>query len=184
MRRVTLSVTLAIVAMCLMPMVSAAQGFKVGVVDMERAIVQSVEGQKAEKAFTTKLESYRKDIEGKQQQLDSAQNKLKTQERLLAPDVKASLTKDVERLQTEITRGQEDAQKELDTLRNDLMKPIAEAAETALNGYAKKEGYALIIDSSNPQNTTIIAVNPGADITDTVIKLIDAEMAKNPPKKP
>jgi outer membrane protein len=184
MRRVTLSVTLAIVAMCILPIFSAAQGFKVGMVDMERAIVQSVEGKKAETAFTAKLESYRKDIEGKQQQLDSTQNKLKTQDRLLAPDVKATLTKDVERLQTEITRGQEDAQKELDTLRTDLMKPIAEAAEVALNAYAKKEGYTLIIDTSNPQNTMIIAVNPGADITDTVIKLIDAELAKNPPKKP
>jgi outer membrane protein len=184
MRRVTLSVTLALVAVCFLPIVSVAQGMKVGVVDMQRAIVQSVEGKKAEATFTGKLESYRKDIESKQQQLDTTQNKLKTQDRLLAADVKATLTKDVERLQTEITRGQEDAQKELDTMRTDLMKPIAEAAETALNAYAKQEGYTLIIDSSNPENTTIIAVNPAADITDTVIKLIDAEMAKNPPKKP
>lgn len=184
MRRVRVSVTLALVAMCVLPIVSAAQGMKVGIVDMERAIVQSAEGKKAEAAFTGKLEAYRKDIESKQQQLDSTQNKLKTQDRLLAADVKATLTKDVERLQTEITRGQEDAQKELDTLRSDLMKPIAEAAETALNAYAKQEGYTLIIDSSNPQNTMIIAVNPGADITETVIKLIDAEMAKTPPKKP
>jgi outer membrane protein len=184
MRRGTVSLALIIFAVCLTPIVSVAQGMKVGVVDMERAIVQTSEGKKAESTFTAKLEAYRKDIESKQQQLDSTQNKLKTQDRLLAADVKATLTKDVERLQTEITRGQEDAQKELDTLRSDLMKPIAEAAETAVNAYAKQEGYTLIIDSSNPQNTMIIAVNPAAEITETVIKLIDAELAKNPPKKP
>jgi Skp family chaperone for outer membrane proteins len=184
MTRSKISMAWVVLSAALFPVVLEAQGLKVGVVDMEQAIVQSVEGKKAETAFTAKLESLRKGIEAKQQQLDTIQNKLKTQDRLLAEDVKAGLTRDIDRLQIEIARDQEDGQKELDTLRGDLMRPIAEVAEKVVNDYAKEEGYTLIIDLSNPDNTSVVWRHPSADVTQEIIKRIDAEMARNPPKKP
>jgi outer membrane protein len=174
----------AFLVAALFPVVLGAQGIKVAVVDMEQAIVQSVEGKKAETTWSTKFESLRKGIEAKQQELETIQNKLKTQDRLLAADAKDGLTKDAERLQTEITRDQEDGQKELDTLRSDLMRPIAEVAETVVNNFAKEQGFTLIIDLSNPDNTSVVWRNPNADITEEIIKRIDAEMAKNPSKNP
>src|SRR5262245_556851 len=161
-----------------------AQNIKIGVVDMERAIVGSTEGKKAEATWTGKLEELRKSIETKQKELEAQQTKLRTQDKLLDETLKANMTRDIERRQTELTRSQEDAQKELDTLRTELMRPIAEVAETILEKYAKEQDYTLIIDSSNPQNGSIVWTNPKAEITETITKLIDAELAKNPPKKP
>jgi len=53
-----------------------------------------------------------------------------------------------------------------------------------LNAYAKENNYTVIIDTSNPQNGSVVFVNDKAEITDEIIKRIDAEMAKAPPKKP
>ncbi len=140
----------------------------------------TLDGKKAEAAWAAKFDSLRKVVEAKQQQITDAQNKLKTQDRLLADTAKASLTKDVERWQIELTRLQEDSQKELDAMRADVMKPIAQVAEAVVNAYAMENGFSLILDISNPQNESIIWTNPKADITDVVTKLIDTEMAKAP----
>jgi len=183
MRKLARCLTL-IFAAFLLPAAVIAQEAKIGVVDMERAIVQSTEGKKAEANFTSKFEQLRRNIEGKQKHIEDQQNKLKTQERLLDDAAKAAITTDITKSQTELTRSQDDAQKELDSLRGELMRPIAQVAEVVVQSYARDHGFTLLIDSSNPQNTSIVFVHRQADITDEVIKLIDAEIAKNAPKKP
>jgi outer membrane protein len=184
MRRTRWPLILMTLAVMTLPAGLLAQNVKVGIIDMERAIVGSVEGKKAEATFTAKLEALRKSIETKQKDLETQQTKLRTQDKLLDEALKANMTRDIEQRQTELTRAQEDAQKELDTLRTELMRPIAEVAETIVEKYAKEQDYTLIIDTSNPQNGSIVWVNPKDEITETITKLIDAEMAKNPPKKP
>ncbi len=186
MRGMTLRLMLTLMATSQIPTGLTAQAIKIGVVDVERAIVQTVEGKKAEAAFTAKFETLRKDIETKQKQLEDQQNKLKTQDRVLSDAVKADLAKDIQRRQTDLTRIQEDAQKELETMRGELMRPIAEVTETVLNAFAKELGYTVIIDTSNPQNSSVVFANPTADVTEEVIRRVDAAMAaKTPaPKKP
>jgi outer membrane protein len=191
MNRVTSKLLLAVAAACLLTAgVFAGAQEKIGVVDMQRAIVGSADGKKAEVNFTAKLEQFRKDIEAKQKHIEDQQNKLKTQDKVLSDAVKATITKDVEKSQTELTRAQEDAQKELDALRDELMRPIAQVAQAVLSNYAQQHGFTLIIDSSNPQNNSIVYVDEkNADLTNEMIKLIDAELAKNaqaakkPPQK-
>jgi len=185
MNRVTLKLLPILAAAWLLPATLHAQE-KVGVVDMQRAIVQSTEGKKAEVNFTAKLEQYRKDIETKQKHIEDQQNKLKTQDKVLSDTVKADITKDITKSQTELQRTQEDAQKTLDGLRDELMRPIAQVAQVVLNEYAQQRGFTLIIDSSNPQNNSIVYVDEkNADLTNDIIRLIDAEMAKSAaPKKP
>jgi outer membrane protein len=173
----------AIAALWLLPALPAWAQEKIGVIDMQRAIVSTVEGKKAEVNFTAKLEQFRKNIEAKQKHIEDQQNKLKTQDKVLNDTVKADISKDVEKSQTELTRVQEDAQKELDALRDELMRPIAQVAQAVVNAYAQEHGFTLIIDSSNPQNNSIIHVDEKADLTNEIIKLIDAEMAKSAQQK-
>src|ERR1043165_7285227 len=136
--------TALIVAATLIAPHDAAAQVKGAVVDMEQAIVQSIEGKKAEAKFTGRLEELRKNVETKQKALEDSQNKLKTQDRLLDDAARAERTRDIEKQQTELNRLQEDAQRELETLRTDLMKPIAEVAEKVVNDYAKQENFTVI----------------------------------------
>src|SRR5437660_8357543 len=164
------------------PLVSG-QISKIAVVDFERAIVQSVEGKKSSGQFNAKLQSKQADAEKRQKELEDAQRKLQTQERTLSDTAKANLQKDIERRTTELQRYNEDTQKELQSLRDELLRPIAERASAILNAMAVEQGYTLIVDVSNPQNS-VVWFNPKNDITAELTKRIDAELARTSEAKP
>src|SRR5437016_6018672 len=164
------------------PLVSG-QISKIAVVDFERAIVQSVEGKKSSGQFNAKLQSKQADAEKRQKELEDAQKKLQTQERTLSETAKANLQKDIERHTTELKRFNEDAQKELQSLRDELLRPIAERASGILNALAAEQGYTLIVDISNPQSNVVWS-NPKNDITEELTRRIDAATKTTEAAKP
>jgi len=155
----------------------SGQVSKIAVVDFERAIVQSSEGKKSSDKFNTTLQSRQADAEKRQRELEDAQRKLQTQERTLSDTAKANLQKDIDRRTTELQRFNEDSQKELQSLRDELLRPIAERASAILNAIAAEQGYTVIIDVSNPQNN-VVWFNPKNDITEELTRRIDAQTPK------
>jgi Skp family chaperone for outer membrane proteins len=156
-----------------------AQLSKVAAVDFERAVVESTEGKKSSEKFNSTLQAKQTEIEKRQKELDDQQKKLLTGARTLSDTAKADIQKDIERRTTELTRLNEDAQKDLQTLRDELLRPIAERATAILNKMAVEGEYTLIVDTSNPM-TNVVFVNPKNDLTAELIKRIDAETPKEP----
>jgi outer membrane protein len=146
---------------------------KVAVVDFEKALVESVEGKKSSDRFNATLQAKQADGEKRQKELEDAQRKLQTQERTLSEVAKANLQKDIDRRTTEMQRFNEDSQKELQSMRDELLRPIAEKASALLNQLAAEKGYTLVVDISNPQNN-VVWFNPQNDITAELTKRIDA----------
>ena len=153
-----------------------AQVSKVAIVDFEKALVDSGEGKKSSDKFNATLQSKQSDGQKRQQELEDAQKKLQTQERTLSETAKANLQKDIDRRTTELQRFNEDSQKELQSLRDELLRPIAEKASAILNQLAAEQGYTLVVDISNPQNN-VVWFNPGNDITAELTRRINAAMA-------
>src|SRR5437762_8599610 len=148
---------------------AGAQISKIAVVDFERAVVQSAEGKKSSDKFNVTLQSKQAEAGKRQKDLEDAQRKLQTQERTLNDSAKANLQKDIDRRTTELQRFNEDSQKELQSLRDELLRPIAEKASALLNQLAAEKGYTLIVDVSNPQNN-VVWFNPQNDITAELTK--------------
>jgi outer membrane protein len=153
-----------------------AQVSKVAIVDFEKALVDSVEGKKSSDKFNATLQSKQADGQKRQQELEDAQKKLQTQERTLSETAKANLQKDIDRRTTELQRFNEDAQKEMQSLRDELLRPIAEKASALLNALAADKGYTLVVDISNPQNN-VVWFNPANDLTAELTKRINEAMA-------
>ena len=174
-----------LVIMTLLVSVSLVHGqtSRVAVVDFEKAIVESVEGKKSSDKFNGTLQAKQAEGEKRQKELEDAQRKLQTQERTLSDTAKANLQKDIERRTTELQRYNEDTQKELQSLRDELLRPIAERASAILNAMAVEQGFTLIVDVSNPQNN-VVWFNPKNDITAELTKRIDAELARTSEAKP
>ena len=146
---------------------------KVAVIDFEKAIVESVEGKKSSDKFNATLQAKQADGEKRQKELEDAQRKLQTQERTLSETAKANLQKDIDRRTTEMQRFNEDTQKEMQSLRDELLRPIAEKASALLNQLAAEKGYTLVVDVSNPQNN-VVWFNPQNEITAELTRRIDA----------
>jgi outer membrane protein len=151
-----------------------AQESKIAAVDFERVVVGSAAGKKAADQWNAKYAEHQKGLEARQKEIEDLQNKLKTQASILSDSAKADITRDADRKTTELNRLSEDAQKQMEDLRAQLLQPISEIAQRVLQGYATEKGYTVIVDVSNPQSN-IIHVNEKADITDDVIKRIDSQ---------
>ena len=150
-----------------------AQNIKIAVVDFERAVVESAAGKKSSEKFNGTLQAKQADLEKRQKDLEDQQKKLQNGARTLSDAGKADLQKDIDRRQRELQRLNEDAQKELQALRDELLRPIAERATAILNAMAAEQNYTLVVDLSNQENNVLWA-NPKNDITAELIKRIDA----------
>ena len=158
-----------------------AQLSNIAVVDFERAVVESAEGKKSSDKFNASVQAKQADLEKKQREIEDLQKKLQAGTRTLSDSAKADIQRDIDRRNTELQRVNEDAQKEMQALRDELLRPIAQVATQILNGMAAEQGYTLVIDSSNPENN-LVFVNPKNDITAELVKRINAATPKEPPK--
>jgi len=155
------------------PMLVQAQLSKVAIVDFERAVVESAEGKKASEKFNVTFKAKQEDLEKRQKDIDDSTKKLQNGARTLTDAAKAEIQKDIDRKDTELQRLNEDAQKDLQSLRDELLRPIAEKATALMNALAAEQGYTLVVDISNPQ-TNVVFWNPQDDVTSELIKRIDA----------
>src|SRR5262245_18319254 len=156
-------------------------------VDFERAVVESAEGKKSSEKFNSTLQAKQGEIEKRQKELEDQQKTLQNGARTLRDAAKTDIQKDIDRRTTGLQRVNEDAQKELQAMRDQLLRPIAERATALLQAMAVERGYTLVVDVSNPENNVIWA-NPKNDITAELIKRIDAaapqQTAKPEPPRP
>jgi outer membrane protein len=155
------------------PIVVQAQLSKIVIVNFERAVVESAEGKKASEKFNATFKAKQEDLEKRQKDIDDSTKKLQNGARTLTDAAKAEIQKDIDRKNTELQRLNEDAQKELQSLRDELLRPIAEKATALMNALAAEQGYTLVVDISNPQ-TNVVFWNPQDDVTSELIKRIDA----------
>jgi outer membrane protein len=152
---------------------------KIAVIDFERAVTGTAEGKKAAEQFQGEITKRQGVMQEKNKKGQDLQTKLQTQDKVLSEAQKADYTKQLESLQTELTRDNEDAQRELGDLQQRLFAPIAQRVQQAIKDYATENGFGLVLDTSS-QNNNIMHASDVADITTEIIRRVDA----TPPKTP
>jgi Skp family chaperone for outer membrane proteins len=150
---------------------------KVAVIDLQKAITENAEGKKAQEKFMVEFNKKQKEFEDKQKAMTDAQTKLQTQDKVLGAEAKAQLSKDIDKYTTELQRMNDDAQKDLGDLQQQLFKPIAEKTQDVLKSYSAENGFAAVFDVSSQANS-IIYYQDVADITTEIIRRIDATPTK------
>src|SRR5215475_2525815 len=155
---------------------------RVAVVDFQRAVTENAEGKKAQEKFMGELNKRQKDFEDKQKTMSDAQTKLQTGDKALSETAKADLAKQIDKLNTELQRMNDDAQKDLGDLQQQLFRPIAEKTQDVLKSYSNENGFAVVFDIS--QGNTILYWQDVADITTEIIRRVDASPAAKPAATP
>ncbi len=152
---------------------------RVAVVDLQKAITENAEGKKAQEKFMAEFTKKQQEFDSKQKALAEAQTKLQSGDKAMSETAKADLAKSIDKMNTELQRMNDDAQKELPDLQQTLFKPIAEKTQEVLKAYSTENGFAVVFDVSS-QASSIIYVQDVADITTEIIRRVDAA----PPTKP
>jgi outer membrane protein len=157
------------------------EGAKVGFVVLQRIANDSADG----KASTAKLQAFQTkkaaELGEKNKQLQALQQKMDKEGTVMSEAARADLQKQVERLTTELQRSQQDAQAELQELQGQLQQQFTQRVEPVLAQVGAEKGLHFIF---NGPDSGMVWADPGLDITNDVIKKLDAAPAPAAPAAP
>lgn len=148
---------------------------KIGYADVEYIFSQMPEAKQIQTELQTLSGQLRKQYDTKYTEF---QTKLKTyQENVNSPSipdaVKQNSARELEQLQANLQKLQEDSENDLEKRRNALLTPVQEKVGKAIEDVAKEQGYSLILSNQIQLQAAVDIILYGdekLDISDAVLK--------------
>lgn len=172
-------------AFALITGVSMAQTpLKIGYADVEYIFAQMPDSKTIENQLQTLSTQLRKQYDAKYTEF---QTKLKTyQDNVNSPNipdaVKQNSARELEQLQANLQKLQEDSQSELEKRRAALLGPVQEKVGKTIEDVAKENGYSLILSSQISMQADIILYgDEKLDVSDLVLKKMGITPAAQTP---
>ena len=153
-------------------MVHAQTPAKVAIIHVQNAILQSKDGQKAASELQGRFAPKKADLDKKQADIATLQDTLRKGSATMSEEAKAKLMRDIDANNKSLQRDTEDAQADLDAEQGKIMQELGNKVMAVLEKYATANGYALVLDVSNPQ-TPVLWASQTIDITSDIVKLYD-----------
>ncbi len=147
---------------------------RVAYVDLNAVATTSKEGQAAGQKIKDLQARKQAELEGKQKQLQTAQQKLETGGAVLSDSARAQQAKEVERLQTELQRASQDAQKEVQEFTQDLQLEFQQKLLPVIEQVAKAKNLHLILSIAD---AGVVWVDTALNVTTDVVNALDATPA-------
>ena len=145
---------------------AAAQTMKIAVVDVQRAVMQTEDGLRAQATLKKLFDSRQQELNKRQQELGKQKEEIDKQAKVLS---QAALQKKVDDWQKQMVELQQtfvEYNKELEKKQKELTDPIFERVVGSIKRIAGTDGYDLIVDRA-----TVAFSRSDLDLTDRVIQL-------------
>src|SRR5215467_10409605 len=153
---------------------------KIGIVNIQDAIVATNEGKKEFDALTKRFEPKQAELKGLNDEVEGLKKDLQAKGDKLNEDERNKQVKNLEVKQKTLQRNYEDAQNEFQQAEQEVVNRIGGKMLNVLEKYAKTNGYSVILDVSNPQ-TPVLWASQGTNITK---ELVDAYNTESPVAAP
>jgi outer membrane protein len=147
-----------------------AGDFKVGVVDTERVLRESVPAIKAEKKIEKEFSGRDQEIKKNMKQAKDLQLMLDKDAASLSEVDRRSKERELNALNVNLQRMQREFREDLSLRKNEELAMVLERANKAIQAIAESDKYDLILQEA-------VYRNPKIDITDKVIKNLASDKA-------
>lgn len=145
---------------------------KIAIIHVQNAILSTKDGQKAATDLQATFSPRQQDLEKKRNELAALQDQLRKGSATMSDDAKTKLMRDIDATTTKVNRDTQDAQSDLDEAQGKLMQELGGKMMAVLEKYATQNGFAVVLDVSNPQTPVLWAAS-AVDITNDIVKLYD-----------
>lgn len=172
MNKRVFSLSAGLLATALMAFAQSAAPSKVGIINIQAAIIGTREGQAAAKDLEAKSAPKKRELEKAQAEINGMKEKLSKLGSVGSDEQKQTLMRDIDARTKSFNRQVEDAQAELDQEQGRVLNELGGKMLAVLDKYAKDNGYAIILDVSQ-QNTPVLFAANGIDVTQEVVALYD-----------
>ena len=158
------------------PAAAQSPGMKVAVVDVQRAVMQTEDGLRAQASLKKMFDSRQQELNKRQTDLQKQKEDIDKQSRVLS---QTALQKKVDDWQKEMVELQQtfvEYNKELEKKQKELTDPIFERVIGAIKRIAGTDSYDLIVDRA-----TVAFARSDLDLTDRVIQIANGGSASSAP---
>lgn len=163
-----------IVTLALNSAVFAADGAKVGSVDVQKVLLLSNSGKEAKEQLAQKANKYEAEKNTKDEELKKLKSDLEKQSVLLSESARSNKERDYQQRLKEYQRFLKDAQDDLQAKNEELTNRIVDEIIKVTQDYARKNGYTVIF----VRNETMIYIDDRADLTEEILKLFNSGKKK------
>jgi len=144
---------------------------KIGYTNIELVLSYMPEARKMEQDLTTFQKKLQEQYDVKLKYAQSKLEEYQQQEANLAPDQKKTKEAELMKLQEEIKKFEEDSQNNLVTKREELLGPITERLQKAIEDVASELGFTYILNQTNSSGVSTILHGPKEnDVTEAIMK--------------
>ena len=154
--------TALVCAVAFVSLIPASAQVKVGIVNIQRAIIETAEIKKAQIALEAKYKPRQVDLEKIQKELADLQTQLQSGK--LNPQAEQELTARGQRRQREAQRMSEDLQGDVERERNDILQKAGQRMSDVIKKIAEEKGLDMVVDVS-----TTLYFKPVLDVTPEAI---------------
>jgi len=151
---------------------------KIGLVNIQEAILSTVEGKKAMADLQKKYQPRQAEVQKDQQDIQAITDQLQKQAATLSDEEQRRLNRDLEEKQKLLKRTTEDAQADFATDRDEMFRRIGQKMVKVIDDYARQNGFSLVIGSDQ---VPIYYAAKEVELTEEVVKLYDAANPSDAP---
>lgn len=169
-----LSLAITAVATAQAPTGTTAVPTKIGVIDIQRAILATNEGRRDFEALTKRFEPKQLELKTLNDEVENLKKQLSAQGDKLNPDELANRNRTIQQKEKNLQRLLEDAQQDFQTQQNELAQRIGVKMIQIIETYARTHGIAVVVDGSNPQSGLIWAAEQ-SNISQQIVDAYNAQ---------
>ena len=143
-------------------------GPKIGFINSRQILQQTPGYTAAESTFDREVKGFRDEVQKLQQKLDSAVQALEQQSIALSPAARQAKQKDLQTQQQRMEQRSQELQQRAQQREQELMAPIQARINAVIQGLRAEGHYSVIFDA-DAQGGTIVAADPGLNLTAKVL---------------
>jgi outer membrane protein len=148
----------------------AAMATKIAIIAMRDAMVSTLDGKAAGAQMQASLEPERARLQKEGAAIQAADDQLRKAAATMSPEAQRKAAEDLGNRKKKLDRDIEDLNANAEALDNRLMQEITGKMGAVIDGYAKKNGYTVVMDASVP----VLWAAESANVTPDIIKAYDA----------
>ncbi len=149
----------------------SAQEFKVGIVNLDRIFREANSAKAAQTKLETEFSKREKDLSDVATQIKTLSDKFEREAPTLSETQRNTRQKQIVDQDRDFQRKRREFQEDLNARKNEELQQVIERANKVVKALAEAEKYDLILQEA-------VYVNPKHDITDKVLKSLNATTGK------
>ena len=154
--------------------VADAAELKIGVMNIQKVLLDSASGKAAKSMFEAKAKELKAKFQTEENALTAMQQEIEKKSSAWSAEKKEAQVREYQKKGREFQVKTEDARFELKQLQDKELEPILKTLQTIVEDYGKKNGYTVILDSK----IGVLYANSAIDVSADLTKALDQAMKK------